>query len=141
MATIHNFVYLISLSSLFQYYYITPSCSWVLALEIMLNDIGIDLGLSLSRLLGVLLRDKHNGLCAIDLVDAVDDCIQTTHFLKLFGIHVEQVLLNRTVGSYSHDEDTCFLIVIALAVELQGTSLAALTMVIVELDGVTRRIS
>lgn len=70
---------------------------WHEALEIMLDGIGKDLCLSLAILLSVLLTAKYDGLCAVDLVDAVNDGIQSAHLLKLFGNRVKQVLLNGTV--------------------------------------------
>ena len=84
----------------------------------MLDGIGKDVGLSLAVFLSVLLTAKHNGLGSIDLVDAVNDGIQSLHLLKLFRIRVEQVLLNWAVRPDSHDYYTCFLIVIALTVEV-----------------------
>ena len=84
----------------------------------MLDGIGKDICLSLAIFFCVLLTAKNNGLCSIDLVDAVDDGIQTPHLFKLLGIEVEKVWLEWAVWPYSHDDDTSFLIVIALAVEL-----------------------
>ena len=55
----------------------------------MLDGIGKDISLSLAVFPGVLLTAKHDGLSAIDFVDAVDDCIQTLHLLELLGIEVE----------------------------------------------------
>ena len=92
---------------------------WIFALEIMFDGIGKDVSLSLAVLLSVLLTAKDNGLSSIDLVDAINDCIKSFHLFKQLSICVKQVLLNWTVRSNSHDDDTCFLIVIALTVELQ----------------------
>ena len=55
----------------------------------MLDGIGKDICLSLAILLGVLLATKHDGFSTIDFVDSVNDCIQSLHFLKLFGIIVK----------------------------------------------------
>ena len=107
----------------------------------MFDGIGKDVSLSLTVLLSVLLTAKHNGLGSIDLVDAINDCIKSLRLFKLFSICVKQVLLNWTVRPNSHDDDTSFLIVIALTVELLENFIDALTMVTVELDGVRRRIS
>ena len=54
----------------------------------MLDGIDKDLCLSLAILLSVLLTAKHDGLCGVDLVDAVNDGIQTLHLLELFGVDV-----------------------------------------------------
>jgi len=97
---------------------VAPTGSWILTFEIALDGIGKDVRFSLAIFLSVLLTSKNNGLCSIDLVDAINDCIQSLHLLKLFSICVKQVLLNWTVRPNSHDCYTCFLIVIALAIEL-----------------------
>lgn len=47
---------------------------------------GKDICLSLAVFLSVLLTAEHDGLCAVDLVDAVYDGIQTLYLLKLFSI-------------------------------------------------------
>ena len=84
----------------------------------MLDGIGKDIRLSLAVFLSVLLTAEYNGLCAVDLIDAVNNGIQTLHLLELFSIYVEQILLDGTVRPDSHNDDTSFLIMIALTVEL-----------------------
>ena len=83
----------------------------------MFYGIGKYFGFTLAVLLCVLLSTKHHGLCSIDLVDAVDDCIKPFHLLELFGIVVEQVQLHGGIWTNSHDDDTGFLVVIALNVD------------------------
>ena len=46
----------------------------------MLDGIGKDFGLSLAVFLSILLTAEHDGLCAIDLVDAVNNGIQSFIF-------------------------------------------------------------
>lgn len=79
----------------------------------MLDGIGKDIGLPFAIFLSVLLTAKNNGLRAIDLIDAVNDGIQTLHLLELFSIYVEKILLDGTVRPDSHNDDTGFLIMIA----------------------------
>ena len=84
----------------------------------MLDGIGKDLCFAFAILTGVLLGAEDNGLGAVQLVDAVDNSIQALHLLKLFGVKVKQVGLYRAVRSYSHDDDSRFLVVIAREIEL-----------------------
>lgn len=106
------------MTCLFQYDNVTPASRWVLTLEIMLDGIGKDLCFPFAIFLYVLLTAQHDGLRTIKFVDAINDCIQLTHLLELFCIRVKQVLLNGTIWSNSHDNDTSFLVMVALTIEL-----------------------
>ena len=84
----------------------------------MLDGIGKDIGLTSAVLPRILLTSKDNGLCTIDLVDAVDDSVKTLHLLELLGIEVEEIALDGTVGPNTHDNHSCLLVLIALAEHL-----------------------
>ena len=63
----------------------------------MLDGIGENIGLALTILLGILLRTKHNSLASVHAVNPIYYLIQPFHFLELFGIDVEEILLNRVI--------------------------------------------
>ena len=84
----------------------------------MLNGIGKDIGLTLTILFGVLLRAKYDGLASVHAVNPVYHLIETFHLLELFGIDIEQILLNRGVCSDAHHDDTGLLVLIPLTIDL-----------------------
>ena len=83
----------------------------------MLDGIGKDIGLSLTILLGVLLRTKYNRLASMHSVNPVYHLVKPLHFLELFGIDVEEILLNGRVGTDAHDDDSGFLVLVALTID------------------------
>ena len=84
---------------------------------VVLDGIGEDIGLSFTVFLGVLLRTKNYRLTAMQAVDAVNNLIETFHFLELFGIDVEEILLDGGVGADAHDNDAGLLILIARTID------------------------
>ena len=61
---------------------------------------------------------QHYCFRAVDSIDSVHNCIQSLHFFKLLSIIVEEVKLLGRVGTNVHNYDTCFLVVIALLVDV-----------------------
>ena len=84
----------------------------------MLDGIGKHIGLSLTILLSILLRAEDYGLTSMQPVNPVNDLVEPLHFLELFGIDVEEVLLNRRIGTDSHDYYTGLLILITFTKDL-----------------------
>ena len=76
---------------------IRPTGGWILALEIMLDGIGENIGLTFPIRTGILLRTKHNSLASVHAVNPIYYLIQPFHFLELFGVDVEEILLNRVI--------------------------------------------
>ena len=107
----------------------------------MFDGIGKDVSLSLTIFLSVLLTAKYNGLSSIDLVDAINDCIKSLHLFQTVQHLCQTVLLNWTVRPNSHDDDTCFLIVIALTVEFLMNFISCFDNGDSRAGGVRRRIS
>ena len=100
---------------LFQLDDVWPASSGVLALEVVLNRVGKDVGSNTASVpTCVLLGSQHYGLATLQAVDAIYHSIEATHLLYLLGIKVEEVLLQGGVGTYAHDNDACLLILIAL---------------------------
>ena len=95
----------ISIYFLFQLNDIAPAGGGVLTLMVLLYGVGEDVGLTFTARLSVLLGGDDDGLGAVDFVDAVDDSIKAFQLLYLLGIHIEQVLLDGTVGCDAHDDD------------------------------------
>jgi len=83
----------------------------------MLNGIGKDIGLSLTILLSILLRAEDYGLTSMQSVNPVNDLIEPLHLLELFSIDVEEVLLNRRVGTDSHDYHASLFILITFTID------------------------
>ena len=86
----------------------------ILTFEIVLNRISKNICLSLAVGTGVLLGADDNGLGAVTSVNPVDHFIQAVHLLNLFGVDVEEVLLQRTAGGYAHHDNASAFIVDAL---------------------------
>ena len=80
---------------------------------VMLDGIGKDIGLAFAVFLSVLLRSQDDGLSAVEPVNPVNHFIEPLHLLELFSVDVEEVLLDGTVSTDAHDDDTRFLILIA----------------------------
>ena len=76
---------------LFQPYNITPSCSGVLAPEIVLDGVGEHIGFALLVLLSVLLSSKDYGLGPIHLVYPVYQLVQRLQLLESFGVDVKEI--------------------------------------------------
>ena len=95
-----------------------PPGGGILAPKVVLDGVGKDVGLALAVLLRILLTAEDDGLGAVDLVDAVDDGIQTFHLLEMLGIEVEEVELHGRIGSDAHQYDAGLLVVIALDVDV-----------------------
>ena len=75
---------------LFQPYNITPSCSGVLAPEIVLDGVGEHIGFALL-VLSVLLSSKDYGLGPIHLVYPVYHLVQRLQLLESFGVDVKEI--------------------------------------------------
>ena len=73
---------------------ITPSCSGVLALEIVLDGVGENISLTLAVFLGILLGSEDDSLASMQSVNPIYYLIESLHFLELFSIDVEEILLN-----------------------------------------------
>ena len=56
---------------LFQFNYVAPPCSGILASEVVLDGVGKDIYLSFAIFLRVLLCSQYDGLCALHTVNAV----------------------------------------------------------------------
>lgn len=97
---------------------VAPARGWIFASEVVLDGIGEGIGFSFSVFLGVLLASEHDGFRAVDFVDVVDDGIEAAHLLELLSVGVEEILLYGVAGCNAHDNDSCFLILIPLLVDL-----------------------
>ena len=84
----------------------------------MFDGIGENISLALAVFPSVLLRTKHYRLRAMHPVNPIDYFIQSLHLLELLCIDVKEILLNWTVWAYSHDDNTGFLVLVALLVYL-----------------------
>ena len=96
--------------TLFQADDVAPAGGGVLTLIIVLNGICEDFSLALAVGTGVLLGADDNGFGAITLVDAVDYFVKSFHLTDLLGGNVEEVLLDGTLGTDPHHDDTSPLI-------------------------------
>ena len=83
----------------------------------MLNGIGEYISLSLTILLSILLRAEDYGFTSMKSVNPVNNLIEPFHFLELFGIDIEEVLLNRRVRTDSHDYHAGLLILITFTID------------------------
>ena len=83
----------------------------------MLNSIGEDICLALAVFLGVLLSPKYYCLAAVKSVDPVNNFVETFHLLELFSIDIEEVLLDRRIRANTHDDDSGFLVLVALPID------------------------
>ena len=83
----------------------------------MLDGIGEDISLALAVFLGVLLCTKYYGFAAVESVDPVNDLIEAFHLLELFCIDIEEVLLDRRIRTNTHDDDSGFLVLVALPID------------------------
>ena len=111
---------------LFQSYYVAPSCGGVSAFEIVLDGVGENFGFACTVLRWILLRAKHYGFGAINLVDTVYHCVETAHFGYHFGIGVKKVLLNGAVGRYAHNYHSRFFVPVSRTVKLLQRTFKAL---------------
>ena len=84
----------------------------------MPNGIGKDICLSLTILLSILLRAEDYGFTSMKSVNPVNNLIEPFHFLELFGIDIEEVLLYRRVGTDSHDYHAGLLVLITFTIDL-----------------------
>ena len=83
----------------------------------MFYGIGKDISFANAFLLGILLGTEHNGLAAVNPVDAVKGLVQGFQLLVFLWSYVEKVLLYGTVGGNSHYDDSCFLVLESLPVD------------------------
>ena len=100
---------------LFQFYDIAPPCGGVWGFEVVLDGIGEDVGFAFAILLGVLLAADDDGLGAVAFVDAVYHLVELPELLDVFGIEVEEILLQRAVGCDAEDDDASPLVEVALS--------------------------
>lgn len=84
----------------------------------MLDGIGEDVGFAFAIFSGILLGANDYCLGAIKTVDTVDDLVEAAHLLDLFGVDVEQVLLDGAIRTYSHYDNSSFLVLVAWAINL-----------------------
>ena len=83
----------------------------------MLDGVGKDIGFAFAILLGVLLAADDDGLGAVAFVDAVYHLVELPELLDVFGIEVEEILLQRAVGGDAEDDDASPLVEVALVVD------------------------
>ena len=76
----------------------------------MFYGIGKDISFANALLLGILLGAEHNGLAAVNPVDAVKSLVECFQLLVFVGTYVEEVLLDRTVWGNPHHDDPGFLV-------------------------------
>ena len=76
----------------------------------MLNGISEDFSTTFAIGTGVLLGADDDGFGAITFVDAVDHLVKSFHLTNLFGGDIEEVLLDGTIGTDTHHNDTSPLI-------------------------------
>ena len=79
--------------------------------------LSLNRSLVLAVFLGVLLRSKYNRLASLHPVNPVYHFVEPPHLLELLGIDVEEVLLDGRVRADTHDDDSGFLVLVALAVD------------------------
>ena len=80
----------------------------------MFDGIGEYFGSSFAVGTGVLLGADDDGFGAVALVDSVDYFVKSFHLTDLLGGDVEEVLLDGTLGTDAHHDDTCPFILHAL---------------------------
>ena len=85
--------------------------------EVVLYGIGENIGFALTVGAGVLLGADDDGLGAVAFVDAVYHLVELPELLDVFGIEVEEILLQRVVGCDTEDDDTSPLVEVALVVD------------------------
>ena len=68
---------------------IRPTGGWILALEIMLDGIGENIGFTLTIFLRILLGTEDDSLASMHSVNPIYHLIKTLHFLELFSVDVE----------------------------------------------------
>ena len=83
----------------------------------MLDGVGKDICLALTIGAGILLAADDDGLGAVAFVDAVYHLVELPELLDVFGIEVEEILLQRAVGGDAEDDDTSPLVEVALVVD------------------------
>ena len=76
----------------------------------MLNGIRKHLRFTLAVGASVLLGADDDGFGAITLVDAIDHFVKSFHLSNLLGRDIEEVLLDGTLGTDTHHDDTSPLI-------------------------------
>ena len=84
----------------------------------MLDSIGENISLTLTIFLRILLGTEYDGLASMQSVNPINDFIKPFHLLELFGIYVKEVLLNWRISTDAHNDDTCFLILVALTIDV-----------------------
>ena len=95
---------------LFQTYDVTPSCGGILALKVVFDGISENFSLTLTVGTGVLQGADDNGFGAIAFVDAIDHFVKSFHLTDLLGGDIEEVLLDGSLGTDPHHDDTSPLI-------------------------------
>ena len=95
-------------------WYVAPTCCVTGASEIMLNAVLEDISLAFTARLRVLLGTQNYSLGAVFTIDLIQCLVEPFHFLVPLSIVVDEVRLYAIVGTDTHDDDTCTLIVVAL---------------------------
>ena len=83
----------------------------------MLDGISKYISLSLSIFLSILLGTEDDSLASMHSVNPVYHLVKPLHFLELFSIDVEEILLNGRVGTDAHDDDSGFLVLVSLTID------------------------
>ena len=84
----------------------------------MFDGIGEDVGFALAIFSGILLGANDYCLGAVKAVNTVDDLVKAAHLLDLFGVDVEQILLDGAIRTYSHNDNSSFFVLVAWAINL-----------------------
>ena len=84
----------------------------------MLDSIGKDFGTTSTVWERVLLGAEDDSLRAVDTIETINDGIKTAQLLKLLCLNVEEVLLHWRLWTDSRHDDTSFLVMVALPIEL-----------------------
>ena len=83
----------------------------------MHDGVGEDISFAFAVLLGVLLGADDESFGAVAFVDAVYHLVELPELLDVFGIEVEEILLQRAVGGDAEDDDASPLVEVALVVD------------------------
>ena len=84
----------------------------------MLDGVGEDVGFAFAVFSGILLGANDYSLGAVKAVNTVDDLVEAAHLLDLLGVDVEQVLLDGAIRTYTHNNNSSFLVLVAWAIYL-----------------------